>query len=153
LADRFEWPSPHGALPPTVGDCLFDLMSERGWLQVEKWRQGAKGIAPTLVGGSKKHGGPDLGPTRAKQAWAALGGDGHGLADLAPDPGYFGDPRLTTRMTARLQGFPDNWLFSGKKTAAYRQIGNAFPPPVALAVGQQIYACLTATAHVHLRKP
>jgi hypothetical protein len=34
-------------------------------------------------------------------------------------------------MVARLQGFPDTWEFSGGKTAAYRQVGNAFRPPVA----------------------
>lgn len=51
--------------------------------------------------------------------------------------------RLTTRMTARIQGFPDDWQFSGRKTAAYRQIGNAFPPPVAAAVARQIFAALS----------
>jgi hypothetical protein len=39
-------------------------------------------------------------------------------------------------MAARIQGFPDEWQFSGKKTSAYRQIGNAFPPPVAFSVGR-----------------
>jgi DNA (cytosine-5)-methyltransferase 1 len=45
-------------------------------------------------------------------------------------------------MAARIQGFPDNWLFYGRKTAAYRQIGNAFPPPVAKAVADHIYKAL-----------
>jgi len=48
------------------------------------------------------------------------------------------------RMAARVQGFPDDWEFSGRKTAAYRQVGNAFPPPVAQAVSQQIALALTA---------
>jgi DNA (cytosine-5)-methyltransferase 1 len=39
-------------------------------------------------------------------------------------------------MVARIQGFPDSWEFMGKKTAVYRQIGNAFPPPVAQAVAE-----------------
>jgi DNA (cytosine-5)-methyltransferase 1 len=43
-------------------------------------------------------------------------------------------------MVARIQGFPDEWQFSGKKTTAYRQVGNAFPPPVAKAVGRRIVA-------------
>ena len=47
-------------------------------------------------------------------------------------------PRLTVAMVARLQGFPDDWKISGRKTAAYRQIGNAFPPPVAEAVATSI---------------
>ena len=86
----------------------------------------------------KKHGGPDLGPTRAKRAWASLGVDGMGIANDAPAEDFVGMPRLTVRMAARIQGFPDSWLFAGKKTSSYRQIGNAFPPPVAHAVGEQI---------------
>jgi DNA (cytosine-5)-methyltransferase 1 len=151
LASEFQWPMPCGQRPPTVGECLHDLMAERGWHVAARWKNWASDIAPTLVGGSKKHGGPDLGPTRAKRAWASLSVDGHGLADQAPDPGFLGFPRLTVRMTARIQGFPDAWAFSGKKTAAYRQIGNAFPPPVAAAVGQQIKACLQAAAKKKLK--
>ena len=40
-----------------------------------------KDIASTIVGGSKKYGGPDLGPTRARRAWAAMGVEGRSLAD------------------------------------------------------------------------
>ncbi|ROZ66246.1 DNA cytosine methyltransferase [Ramlibacter sp. WS9] len=142
----FEWPLPNKVRPPSVGECLFDLMSERGWKLASRWKDWANDIAPTLVGGSKKHGGPDLGPTRAKDAWASIGVDGHGLADEAPDPKFHQLPRLTVRMAARIQGFPDDWAFHGRKTAAYRQIGNAFPPPVAKAVGGQIAAALEARA-------
>ncbi len=151
IATGFDWPVASGHKPPTVGECLHDLMAERGWRIASRWKEWANDIAPTLVGGSKKHGGPDLGPTRAKRAWASLGVDGHGLADLAPEPGFLGLPRLTARMTARLQGFPDAWAFSGKKTAMYRQIGNAFPPPVAAAVGQKIKECLEAAAKKKLK--
>lgn len=144
LAADFSWPEALQTPPPTVGELLHDLMAENGWRGADSWRQQANAIAPTLVGGSKKHGGPDLGPTRAKRAWAALGVDGMGLWYDAPDADFVGMPRLTTRMTARIQGFPDDWQFSGKKTAAYRQIGNAFPPPVAAAVASQIHAAIKA---------
>jgi DNA (cytosine-5)-methyltransferase 1 len=142
IAEHFAWPKPVEDEPPTVGELLYDLMGSNGWRGVNLWRERADSIAPTLVGGSKKHGGPDLGPTRAKRAWAALGVDGMGLWDEAPGRNFVGLPRLTTRMTARIQGFPDSWAFSGKKTAAYRQIGNAFPPPVAAAVARKIFAAL-----------
>lgn len=95
-------------------------------------------MAPTIVGGSKKHGGPDLGPSRARKAWAQLGVNGGTIADLAPDRDFTEIPKLTVRMVARIQGFPDDWHFTGRKTAAYRQVGNAFPPPVAEAVGRSI---------------
>jgi DNA (cytosine-5)-methyltransferase 1 len=145
LATSFNWPSPNLAPPPSVGEALFDLMAEKGWRGAIRWRDLANEIAPTLVGGSKKHGGPDLGPTRAKRAWAALGVDGMGLANDPPEKGFIGMPKLTVRMAARLQGFPDEWAFAGAKTPAYRQVGNAFPPPVARAVGQEILTCLTKT--------
>lgn len=146
IAHHFSWPVPFQVSPPTVGELLFDLMNAHGWRGAFQWRKLADDIAPTLVGGSKKHGGPDLGPTRAKKAWAALGVDGHGLADNPPEKDFVGMPRLTVRMTARIQGFPDSWQFAGKKTIAYRQIGNAFPPPVAQAVGSSIFAALEAAS-------
>ncbi len=133
----FCFPSP-AKKPPTVGETLEDLLGQRGWKGVGAWKQKADKIAPTIVGGSKKHGGPDLGPTRAKRAWAEMGVDGKGIANEAPAAEFQGMPRLTCRMVARIQGFPDEWVFSGSKTAQYRQIGNAFPPPVACAIGKQI---------------
>jgi DNA (cytosine-5)-methyltransferase 1 len=142
-AHSWQWPEPQSEPAPTVGEAIYDLMAECGWRGATKWRQVANEIAPTIVGGSLKHGGPDLGPTRARKEWAALGVDGLGVADESPAKDYVGMPRMTVRMVARLQGFPDNWEFKGGKTAAYRQVGNAFPPPVACAVASQIRTCLT----------
>ena len=145
-APWFRWPVPPGRPPATVGDTLADLMAERGWPGAAAWALRANRIAPTIVGGSKKHGGADLGPTRAKRAWAELGVDGIGVADLAPGPDAPAAlrPRLTCEMVTRLQGWRDDWgwRFSGRKTARYRQIGNAFPPPVAEAVGSAIRRAL-----------
>jgi len=151
-AEYFKWPSELIEPPPTVGEALFDLMAENGWQGAKQWRERACNIAPTLVGGSKKHGGPDLGPTRAKKAWASMGVDGMGIANEAPEKDFIGMPRLTVRMAARIQGFPDHWQFSGKKTSAYRQIGNAFPPPFACAVGKQIQMALNAAAKPKLER-
>jgi DNA (cytosine-5)-methyltransferase 1 len=143
IFDCYRWPD-SGLNPPTVGERLADLMAARGWPGASSWSKKANGIAPTIVGGSKKHGGPDLGPTRARQEWSRLAVDGLGIADDSPafDFPVDGHPRLTTRMVARLQGFPDAWNFFGGKTATYRQIGNAFPPPVAAAVGMRLASVL-----------
>lgn len=143
---RFEWPIGEVG-QQTVGKALGAQMASNGWPGAAAWTQKAKGIGPTLVGGSKLHGGPDLGPTRARAQWAALGVDGRGLADAPPSADHPMDhvPRLTVPMTATLQGFPKTWKFTGGKTAAYRQVGNAFPPPVAHAVGAAIMAAVEGT--------
>ena len=145
-SEHFRWPEQGRIAPKTVGEVLYDLMAANGWKGAKAWSQDADEIAPTLVGGSLKHGGPDLGPTRARRAWATLGVDGLGIANDAPGPDFdAGMPRLTVRMVARIQGFPDEWQFAGGKTAAYRQIGNAFPPPFARAIAAKLRACLTAS--------
>ena len=138
----FKWPQKQEKEPLTIGELLFDEMSKSGWKKAHEWKRKANKIAPTLVGGSKKHGGPDLGPTRARKAWAEMGIDGMGLADHSPVEDFEGNPRLTLNMVALIQGFPKQWKFAGKKTAAYRQVGNAFPPPVAKEIGTSIYKAL-----------
>jgi len=145
FSDKFTWPEPLAKRPPTAGEALFELMSANGWIGAEAWRDAANEIAPTIVGGSKKHGGPDLGPTRAKAAWRMLGVNGMTIAEEAPQSDFVGMPRLTVQMVARLQGFPVNWKFAGKKTIAYRQVGNAFPPPVARAVAMQLVQALKSS--------
>jgi DNA (cytosine-5)-methyltransferase 1 len=143
---HFSWPEPVGQ-PLTVGEALRDLMAANGWPGAFAWAERANDIAPTIVGGSKKHGGADLGPTRAKRAWREMGVDALGVADAAPsaaDPATL-LPKLTCEMVARLQGWNDaeyRWTFTGRKTSNYRQIGNAFPPPVAHALGGSIRRAL-----------
>lgn len=138
INDTFRFPHKNPNETPTVGNALYDLIAANGWQRADEWRKKANRIAPTVVGGSKKHGGPDLGPTRARKAWAELGIDGLGIANEAPPRDFDGMPRLTPRMLARIQGFPDTWSFGNKKTTACRMIGNAFPPPVAEKVGLEI---------------
>lgn len=145
---HFRFPSPKTTAPIHVGDLLRDAMASNGWPGADAWAKAAQDIAPTIVGGSKKHGGPDLGPTRARRAWEKLNVNGSTIADMAPDADFVGMPRLTTRMVARIQGFPDTWVFTGKKTNAYRQVGNAFPPPVAEALGLAIRNAIEAAEAV-----
>ncbi|MEU0369852.1 DNA (cytosine-5-)-methyltransferase [Streptomyces sp. NPDC006283] len=154
----FEWPEP-GEKVVTVAEALAPSMERRlgkGSQRFDNWQKRASlgTVAPTLVGGSKKHGGADLGPTRAKKAWADLGVDAMGVAndeDKMADPDRdLGNlergPKLTVGQAALIQGFPEEWQFTGGgKTARYRQVGNAFPPPVAAAVGKCIKEALNRT--------
>lgn len=146
---HFQFPKP-SVKPPTVGEVLLDLMASGGWEGAALWAKGANEVAPTIVGGSKKHGGPDLGPSRARAAWAKLGVNGKTVAETAPELGFTDMPRLTPRMVARLQGFPDDWHFTGRKTQAYKQVGNAFPPPVAKALGIAIQRAISKGDGLHM---
>ncbi len=156
-AAAFRWPAPDPKPPPTVGELLYERLAARGWPGAAAWRDGAAGWAPTVVGGSHKHGGPDLGPSQTKEAWRKLGVDPLGIADDVPGPdGLYqrgekqvfdaavSGPMLTVRCGALLQGFPGDWSFHGGKTCRWRQIGNALPPPVAKAIGTAVLAALTA---------
>ena len=142
IKTEFEYPKKYDKAVPTVGEALKDLMGANGWKGLDNWVANANKIAPTIVGGSKKHGGPDLGPVRSRKAWAELGVDGNGIANDAPSADFEGMPKLTKEMIARIQGFPPKWNFGRRKTAACRMIGNAFPPPVAQAVALEIKRCL-----------
>ncbi|MEU5202145.1 DNA cytosine methyltransferase [Streptomyces pseudogriseolus] len=141
--DKNQYGEPAGPGERT-GETVFHDWVEK----VTKAKAAGKTVAPTLVGGSRKHGGADLGPTRAKRAWEDLGVNGMGIANdpdsCDPERDLFRPtgPMLTVTQAAIIQGFPEYWKFQGRKTARYRQVGNAFPPPVAEAVGRAIAAVL-----------
>ncbi len=142
------WDKNADGAPARPGEPCGRTVFEDWKRRITRASAAGKTVAPTLVGGSRKHGGADLGPTRAKRAWAELGVDGMGIANdpesCDPERDLFrpAGPMLTVAQAAAIQGFPEDWKFQGRKTARYRQVGNAFPPPVAEAVGRAIAAVL-----------
>ena len=46
---------------------------------------------------------------------------------------------LSVRECARIQTFPDDWVFYGSTASKYRQIGNAVPVLLAKAIGDYLY--------------
>lgn len=75
------------------------------------------GVCPTITGGFDSF-------TRGRY--------GHPLQDRP----------LTPREAARIQGFPDDYVFEGNRGDVRSQIGNAVPPPVAFGVGSHILRAL-----------
>ncbi|QIQ04656.1 DNA cytosine methyltransferase [Streptomyces liangshanensis] len=148
--ETFRPPRPTVDGPVTVGEALHTSMSARGWTGADAWSALADSVAPTLVGGSDNRGGADLGPTGTKKAWARMGINGGALSDEVPDPDGVQESdtsdstlkKITVEQAAVLQGFPDDWRFAGGKTARYRQIGHASPPPVGRALGTAVARAL-----------
>ncbi|MFV5994589.1 DNA cytosine methyltransferase [Streptomyces sp. NPDC056231] len=149
-AESFRAPAPTVRQPTTVGVALGRSMASRGWQDAARWAAQADQPAPTLVGGSKNRGGADLGPTGAKRKWATMGVNGHTVGDEIPGSDFVWAPergrdnmvKITTEQAALLQGFPESWEIAGRKTARYRQVGHATPPPVGKALGRAVAVAL-----------
>ncbi|MHC4878809.1 MAG: DNA cytosine methyltransferase [Planctomycetota bacterium] len=58
------------------------------------------------------------------------------------DPKYYLHPEedrgLSVREAARIQGFPDDFVFDGPRAAQFRMVGNAVPPPLAKQLAESI---------------
>jgi len=67
-----------------------------------------------------------------------------------PEKGRYLHPEqhrpITHREAARIQSFPDSFIFKGSKTEIAKQIGNAVPPLLAKAIAVQVIRSLAGEA-------
>ena len=152
----------------TVRDAIADLEFDKGecaTLSEERlkflkmvpeggnWRDLPKDIIPIAMGGAYKSGGGKVGFYRR-------------LSYDQPSPTVVTSPvqkatmmchptqnrPLSIKEYARIQQFPDDWIFTGTTAAKYRLIGNADPVGLAEAIGKEVCAVAEGNAVVETKR-
>lgn len=154
----FRWPDPYSRIM-TLRDAFYkgilypnDVPASQGQTYPEKkakvlalvpqggdWRNLPEEVAKEFMGGSFYLGGGKTGMARR------LSLDDPSLT-LTCSPAQKQTERchpletrpLTVREYARIQTFPDNWVFAGSLADQYKQIGNAVPVNLAYAIGRSL---------------
>lgn len=135
IADLQDSPGEAARFSPKVQEVL-ELIPEGG-----NWRSLPADIGEAAMGGAWKSGGGKVGFFRR-------------LNSAEPSPTLVTSPiqkatmlahptasrPLSVSEYARIQGFPDEWVFVGNPTSQYKQIGNAVPVPLGKAIGQMLLA-------------
>lgn len=152
----------------TVGQVIKDLEnedSECGKMGEERikylhmipeggnWRDLPAELIPEAMGGAYKSGGGKVGFYRRlsyAQPSPTITTSPAQKATMLCHP--VKDRPLSVKEYARIQQFPEDWIFTGNVAAKYKQIGNAVPVGLAKAIGQAVIATADKTAVVQTRR-
>ncbi|MBD7961657.1 DNA cytosine methyltransferase [Comamonas avium] len=142
-----EDPGPCAKFTPAIMEYLH-LVPEGG-----NWKSLPPGIAKKAMGGAYESGGGKVGFYRRlpySEPSPTLVTSPNQKATL------LGHPRelrpLSVKEYARIQQFPDSWVFEGKITDCYRQIGNAVPIPLGRAIGQMLVAVALGKSEIRVKR-
>ncbi|MBR3587430.1 MAG: DNA cytosine methyltransferase [Oscillospiraceae bacterium] len=152
----------------TVGETIRDLEDEPGecgtitperirYLRMVpeggNWRDLPADMIPEAMGGAYESGGGKVGFYRRlsySQPSPTITTAPAQKATMLCHPTK--DRPLSVREYARLQQFPDDWIFTGSTAAKYKQIGNAVPIGLGRAIGQAVLAAADHSAIVETKR-
>ncbi len=152
----------------TVGDAIRDLeddKSECTTLSAERkkylhmvpeggnWKDLPEDLIPDAMGGAYESGGGKVGFYRRlsyAQPSPTITTSPAQKATMLCHPKF--DRPLSVKEYARIQQFPDDWVFAGTTAAKYRQIGNAVPVGLGTAIGMAVLATADKTAVIETKR-
>jgi DNA (cytosine-5)-methyltransferase 1 len=143
IADLEREPGPHSEYTTQVAR-YFALVPPGG-----NWRDLPETVVGAAMGRSAQAGGGKTGFYR-RLAWGApsptITGRANRKGTALCHPTVVRP--LSVRECARLQGFPDDWVFSGAMNQQYQQVGNAVPVPLGAAAGRAVLNRMSAAGTV-----
>lgn len=152
----------------TVGEAIADLENEEGeccvltperkeYLRMipegGNWKDLPKDIIPKAMGGAYESGGGKVGFYRRltyAQPSPTITTAPAQKATMLCHPTK--DRPLSVHEYARIQQFPENWVFVGTTAAKYKQIGNAVPIGLAEAIGKAVLAVANRNSVVETKR-
>lgn len=117
------------------------------------WRDLPEEIIPVAMGGAYRSGGGKVGFYRRlsyNQPAPTITTSPAQKATMLCHPTQ--DRPLSIKEYARIQQFPDDWIFKGTLSAKYRQIGNAVPVGLAEAIGRAIISTADKTSTIETKR-
>lgn len=139
------------------GECVSLAEDRKKYLHMVpeggNWRDLPKDIIPVAMGGAYESGGGKVGFYRRlsfSQPAPTITTSPAQKATMLGHPTK--DRVLSLREYARIQQFPDDWVFTGNLAAKYRQIGNAVPVGLGEAIGKAIVAVADNNATVNTKR-
>lgn len=147
IRDLEDNPGECGTLPPDRKKYL-KLVPEGG-----NWRDLPQEVIPAAMGGAYESGGGKVGFYRRltySQPSPTITTAPAQKATMLCHPTK--DRPLSVKEYARIQQFPEDWIFTGTTAAKYKQIGNAVPIGLAKAIGQAVLATANKTAVIETKR-
>jgi DNA (cytosine-5)-methyltransferase 1 len=156
----YRWVSLRSAicdLEDNPGECVIFSTERLKFLQMVpeggNWRNLPNKYVEKAMGGAYKSGGGKVGFFRRlayDQPSPTLVTSPVQKASMLCHPTQ--DRPLSVREYARIQQFPDSWVFAGSVSERYKQIGNAVPVGLARALGKVIIAVADGTSEVKTKR-